>query len=320
MVLRVFVTQPDFTCILNHVHRLVITIQAPVGTGGRCANRVDDVKVIQTALNRFDPVDGGPSPRLDPDGNCGRLTKAAILHFQEKWKADLVPFKPDGVIDVNGPSIARLRKGAGAPASAASLLLRHRARIVEILTAVQAALTLANSALLNLDSLGIGRDALAKVERHFHVQTTNSPLHQLTLIQQIYLDMQRAIGHTPQGPALVLDEPPRIAVGSFMFAAAGGFRAHLPTDLLPNGLPPDSIYLCPRSRTLNTEAFSYALIHELSHFVGPETLGDVAYFHKDQQAYRNLTALQALQNADSYSQFAFDAVGKPDFRADLDRS
>jgi hypothetical protein len=266
---KVFVTQPDFTCVIHHVQPTAITIRAPVGDGARCTNLMADVKVIQTALNRFDPLDGGPSPRLVPDGICGRHTKAAILHFQKKWKDDLLPNKPDGVIDVNGPSIKRLRKGPGRPAAPSAQLLRHRARVIEMLTAARAALTLAKSSLQNTDALGFGKAALASVERHFHVQANRDPVQQITRIEQMFLSMQTAVGHTPQGPALLVDEPPRFAHGAFMFAHSGGWRAHSPNDSF-DGLPFDSIYLCPRSRTLKQEGFSYGLIHELSHFVSTD--------------------------------------------------
>ena len=37
------------------------------------------------------------------------------------------------------------------------------------------------------------------------------------------------------------------------------------------------------------------------------------YFFRTPAGYRRLTPDQALHNADSYAQFAYDAVGKPDF-------
>src|SRR5258708_4060479 len=161
---------------------------------------------------------GGPSPPLVPDGICGRLTKGAILDFQKKWKDDLLPFLPDGIIDKDGPTIKRLRQGPGASATPAQQFAAHRARV--------AALTLAKTSPLltgipsSLPSISdFSNAALEKVERHFHVRKTTNPLPQITRIEQVFLDMQRAIGHIPQGIVLFVDEPPSFAVGSFMFTA-----------------------------------------------------------------------------------------------------
>jgi hypothetical protein len=322
---KAFVTQADFTCRnigLKPFERPNVTISAPVGDGGRCKNRSDDVKTIQIALNSFSALDGGSSPSLVPDGICGRLTKAAILHFQKKWEADLSPFSPDGVVDIDGPTIKRFRKGAGTPATSAQQFAAHLARVTEIITTARAAITLArasqqltgmSSSLPSISDFSIA--ALARIERHFHVSKTSNPSLAITRVEQVYLDMQRAIGHIPQGVVLLVDEPPSFAVGAFMFTAGGGYRHHLPGDVF-NGtnLPIDSIYLCPRSRTLIGDNFVYAIIHELGHYVGPDSSEDFAYFHKDPQKYRNLTPEFAFRNADCYSQFAFDAVGKRDFK------
>ena len=104
-----------------------------------------------------------------------------------------------------------------------------------------------------------------------------------------------------------------------MFSFMGGYHRRLlnPGDSPPvsDGIDTTSIYFCPAARTLNGEAFAYAMTHELAHYVGPMENGidDNAYFHKTPDKYRNLTPTAAFHNADSYAQFAFDAVGKPDF-------
>ena len=67
-------------------------IAAPVGLGARCRrckNIRDDVKTVQRLLNRFPPLEGGPLPKLVPDGYVGPLTDKAIGHFQAKW--DIIP-------------------------------------------------------------------------------------------------------------------------------------------------------------------------------------------------------------------------------------
>jgi hypothetical protein len=118
---------------------------------------------------------------------------------------------------------------------------------------------------------------------------------------------------------LTADEPPSLAVSAFMFTFAGGYHLRGQDDTF-DGIPVGSIYLCPKSRTLGQGGFMYAMIHELAHFTGPTGNGiDNAYFHKDSQRYRNLSPDLAFHNADCYSQFPFDAIGKPNFNVELTR-
>lgn len=76
-------------------------IAASVGVGG--TNASADVKRVQELLNRFDPADGGPMPRLVVDGYIGPKTVAAINKFQTAhfgWQ--------DGRVDPGGPTIVEL--------------------------------------------------------------------------------------------------------------------------------------------------------------------------------------------------------------------
>ena len=78
-----------------------IEISASVGRGG--ANRADDVRTIQSALNSQDPIDGGPDIKLVVDGLVGPLTIAAIEKYQRRqlgWA--------DGRVDTDGPTIHAL--------------------------------------------------------------------------------------------------------------------------------------------------------------------------------------------------------------------
>ena len=58
------------------------SLTGSVGQGG--VNRADDVRNVQSRLNRVAPEDGGPDSMLDVDGLCGPLTRGAILHFQQR--------------------------------------------------------------------------------------------------------------------------------------------------------------------------------------------------------------------------------------------
>ena len=137
----------------------------------------------------------------------------------------------------------------------------------------------------------------------------------------MFLNMLTAIGYVPQGVVLAADEPPTIAQGSFMFTFPGGYSLRRPEHTW-EGIPVGSIYLCPKSRTLRDNGFTYAMLHELAHYTGPTANGvdDHAYFHKNPHRYRSLSAEEAFRNADSYSQFAFNVTGRPDFNIELDRT
>jgi hypothetical protein len=336
MSARISVLTANYTCSTSLAGQMasggfLVFIKAAVGPASppRCRNFADDVKAIQKALNRFSPLQGGPPVPLVVDGLFGPKTGGAIRHFQEKWELKPKNWQvPDGIVDPVGPTIERLRKGPGALANLPVAFLARIPRVMEIVTAARAVLTLAKSfyatppSISPLPSLSLfGRAAADKVDRHFHQNTLPNPVQRVEDVNKIFLGMQTAIGFVPQGVVLAVDEPPGIARGSFMFSFSGGYD-HRGINETWNGIPVGSIYLCPKSRTLTADAFAYAMIHELAHYVGPSIPGidDWGYFHKDATKYKNLSPHLALHNADSYSQFAFDAIGQADFNIELHRT
>jgi hypothetical protein len=73
--------------------------------GGK--NLPGDTRTVQELLNQVPASEGGPVPKLEPDGKCGPLTKAAIQKFQIKhfgWKG------ADGRVDPDGPTLAKLNE------------------------------------------------------------------------------------------------------------------------------------------------------------------------------------------------------------------
>jgi hypothetical protein len=72
-----------------------------VGFGG--LNRPTDVIVVQTLLNLVPQSQGGPSPRLPPDGVAGAPTLAAIRQFQERNLGSAT-----GRVDPNSATLQRL--------------------------------------------------------------------------------------------------------------------------------------------------------------------------------------------------------------------
>ena len=331
---RLLVMRGDFTCFsppsLGKGGTVVISAAVGAGSPPRVVNRNADVRAIQNALNKFEPIDGGPDPKLVVDGLIGPKTKAAIHQFQKKFnlhpKSSTVP---DDIVDPEGPTIRRLRKGPGAIPDLPGEFAARIPRLTEIITAARAVLLLAKTFIRppgGVPGLGTGKGSAQKVDRHFHTSKLRDPVTRLNEIDSIYLGMLTAIGFIPQGVILAQNEPPRVAEGAFMFTFMGGNRLRIrkPNEPAPTfeGLDVTSIYLCPRARTLNPDGFVYAMTHELAHFVGPTDngIGDNAYFHKTPDKYRNLSPIFAFQNADCYSQFAFDAIGKPDFNIEANAS
>ncbi|MCA9130096.1 MAG: hypothetical protein KDB22_23575 [Planctomycetales bacterium] len=78
-------------------------IARSVGKNGR--NDYSDVLKVQNRLNEFIDARTLDLLRLDPDGDCGKLTTAAICLFQELY---LNHKHPDGRIDVGGPTLDKL--------------------------------------------------------------------------------------------------------------------------------------------------------------------------------------------------------------------
>lgn len=85
-----------------------VSISGSVGSG--CANHYADVQKIQQALNVFPQHWGGPSPKLNPDGDCKGLTVGAIENLQRwqfGWK--------DGKIGPGGVTLARINEMLASP-------------------------------------------------------------------------------------------------------------------------------------------------------------------------------------------------------------
>lgn len=87
---------------------MAVTISSSVGSG--CANHYGDVVKIQTALNLLPQHWAGPSPKLNPDGDCKLLTISAIenlQHWQFGWK--------DGKVAPGGVTLRRLNDMLASP-------------------------------------------------------------------------------------------------------------------------------------------------------------------------------------------------------------
>jgi len=88
----------------------VVTIKSSVGSGG--VNREADVRAVQELLNRFIDDAELDGPRLEPDGDCGRLTRGKIRLFQAVF---LGHKSPDGRVDKDGPTLKALNDATTQP-------------------------------------------------------------------------------------------------------------------------------------------------------------------------------------------------------------
>ena len=330
MALGPLVLGDGFTCSVcsnPQQHGSSISIRSGVGDWPppRCQNYKDDVAKIQAALNRFSPAEGGPTPPLKADGIIGPKTKAAIYQFQRKW--NLTPDnsdKADGVVDVKGYTLQRLSGGPGRPIDLPTEFATRIPRALEIITATRAAMMLARNYFQRPNNGGpfpslnsIGKQQADRLDRHFRIRQTANPIRRIDEIEAVYLQMQRAIGYIPVN--FIVEEPANIAVGAYMFVFWGGFYRRNPNDNW-NGLHKGKLYLCARARTLGEEAFAYSIIHELAHYVGPMVesyntggIDDHAYYHRNPAKFESLNSELRFRNADNYSQYAFDVIGKPGF-------
>ena len=304
-----------------------LAIVSAVGAGfpPRCLNRPDDVRKIQTALNRFSPGEGGPVEKLVADGIAGKLTKAAIRRFQTEAVSGIKG--ADGIVDIDGPTIRRLRAGpaAGVISNAPAVFLAELPGLIRTVTAAQAALSLASARLDLPEPLGSVPSAL---EKHFHTKTASQKRSTIPIVQRVYSRIQAAIGHLPVGRVLAVDAPPGapgIVAADLMVTFAGGFN--LPFDPVTKrvrqweGLDTDRIYITPKGRRMTLEQFRYCMLHELAHFVSGDGLPlmdhDFAYFHINRKKYDALDNLLCIRNADCYSRFAFEVIGRGDLKLPL---
>ena len=342
-----FVLRSAFTCACDlaapeGAGLLLVSLSAAVGDAPapRCPNRPADVRAVQEALNHFAPADGGPSPALVVDGVCNAPTRRAIRAFQRRWATCGLAggTERDGVIDVDGPTLARLREGPAGPTSAgvgdgagASGAARARAvrpRVLELIASARAVLSVAAARYKRVplagDVANLARAdaAVAKAERHFHAGQTRDPAARLARVDGVFQLMQTALALSADG-VVAAAAPPADDPHALASAWAGGFH----TGATPCGGGSaafqhgaaagrmDAIRLYPAAAGLDGDALAYALVHALAHHVAPTSapIVDLAAWHRAPDAYAALGPAEALRNADSYAQFAFDAAGRGGF-------
>lgn len=305
-----------------------LKISGSVGEGG--TNLSDDVRTIQKALNQVPEEHGRPVPLLEVDGVAGKLTKGAIMKFQQRqfgWS--------DGRIDPDKTTLKRLSElqpGAGAGPLPARVLLVHstlplaRQLVRSALRAVELSLDLVEGRATGfVRPLAASKFATLNVFFHIDRLSKSQQRRALERMLKVFTDMRTVIGIN--GPLItegsgVIQPDPLKQPNLYAFTYFGGFtrrdklgRPKMSRDDNYEGLNlrQDAMYFSTGLDGATPDVAAFTLVHELAHWVGPEVdqpqrIADHSYAHKS--GFFNLAPEIALQTADSYSMFAVAAAGK----------
>lgn len=321
-----------------------IVISASVGISS--TNRANDVGVIQDALNRVSPAEGGPSPLLVRDGICGPKTKNAIQQFQLKqfgWSG------ADGKINPGGQTITRLNElvGGGAkrpmdsnggyPAvddEKADELFKA-AMTVGLTRAkswIRAAQTNLDIALAYVDQPNTPgafqvfsrEERMRLANRYFRIDDFTPSLRRMMLqrVQHVYTTMLRVF-ERPGGlwgeKAFEIDSTGIVLKQSKTATAhtnLGGFYKSGKESPFQKGQRADSIYFVRQNIAYfyDQDKGTKTIVHELAHFCGDYRIGwDIddfgAYGEPEVPRVARLSPWERVHHADSYARFA-RAAGK----------
>jgi hypothetical protein len=297
-----------------------IELREPVGLiGGSEGNVLSDVIVVQDALNRVTPQQGGPSPKLVVDGECGPLTIAAIKKFQIKqfgWS--------DARIDPNKKTIKRLAQIRGGLTSiATSKVISMLGEALSLVKAAQTNLLMALPMVDQKASPGnfsfIGREErMRHANRHFDVDKSPDPRGTLRTLLTVYdtmLSIFNSWRGDPTGETVFRPDPRGHTVRAYAWGAGWYRNGEIDEKY---GMPKNYVYIGEKLEYDSLEACAFCIVHELAHFVGSSyNFGDISdngrsYGWYDNPCIQRLTPHQKVRNAENYSNFAFDLkYGRP---------
>lgn len=321
-----------------------IVISASVGISS--TNRANDVGVIQDALNRVSPAEGGPSLLLVKDGSCGPKTKNVIQQFQLKqfgWSG------ADGKINPGGQTLTRLNElvGGGAirpldsnggyPAVAdeeADKLFKTAMTggLISAKKWIRAAQTNLDIALSYVDQPNtpgafqvFGREERMRLaNRYFKIDEFSGSQRRLMLqrVRLVYTTMLQ-IFERPGGlwgeKAFEIDSTGIVLKQSKTAIAhtnQGGFFKGGKQSPFQKGQRVDSIYFVRQNIAYfsDQDKGTKTIVHELAHFCGDYRMGwDIddfgAYGEPEVPRVARLSPWERVHHADSYARFA-RAAGK----------
>jgi hypothetical protein len=261
--------------------------------------------------------DGGANPFLKVDGLCGPKTTSAIAHFQRRrfgW-ADFViePFKQTiGRLNLLMANVIQQ------PPSMADLIRLWGLDPDQVLPDISESFQRARNWILAARAALLSLSADALLERYFLIGSQASPDTARGYISFIFDQMQRVFAR-PGGlwgaqtfqPEPVLSNPGN----NIAWCEGGGFylqgqsvRAQHNVTHQVIVLRRDEIHVTWRFVITGSVQRSYAIVHELAHFVSTSpTITDNGYYHREPRA-QDLPADQRLNNADCYAMLAYDAA------------
>jgi hypothetical protein len=307
-----------------------VKLLASVGRGG--VNGPADVRKVQGALNKISAIEGGSTEQpLAVDGLRGSLTQAAIDHFQETQFGKNHKFC-DGRIDALGPTIHRMNELIQARTVdpfRIPILVSFVTQATQAVLAAQANITMARPFVGILPNAqgsipSLGRSArLRLVNRHFDLDKHPKPGAVLNDIEALFRLMQTILTGKPfpnsddpfgqnGNSFFVLDPIPDIMDSqATAYTEYGGFHTPNTTDTWL-GLRNDRIYVCTGYSSQSSEFKLRVILHELAHFVGNPNpsagIGDYGYGIVTDPKMRKLVPSQKTHNADSYANFAMEAL------------
>jgi len=292
-------------------------IEIGASVGERAANRFEDVRTIQDALNQVPVGKGGPEPPLKVDGLCYGKTLAAIRRFQKvgcgfKW--------PDGRVEPNRRTHQELGRYFVPANPYVTPLAYHKLKEVE--RWIDAALRVVVSAEDTVRGARFVSPAgYAMVDEYFHIDelTTQRKLGALQRLRDTYMKMKVCVGHdsalTRPGTGFIQEDRKTSDVPAYTFS--GGFERRRASGLPPMSwedyahdhpnIRQDTVVLCPRMLSGGSEGYLVrVIVHELAHFCGPsvgdQAIGDHGYQGKP--GFKTLSHRLAMRTADCYSTLA----------------
>ena len=166
---------------------------------------------------------------------------------------------------------------------------------------------------------------IAVLNENFHLDRSSDPLRDLDAIIAVYRDIQLVVAHVPRGPNQksafgFIDAAKTRKHGRSLygFCRAGAWK-YSQGQTTEDGVRLDTVYLTHKVFTGANGIFQYVVLHEVAHFVGGrhgdiDCIRDQAYFHLDPARYERLSTYEAMTNADSYAQYAWQVNHRSHFR------
>ena len=240
--------------------------------------------------------------------------------FQKKQFPTL---PPDGVVDPDRRTLYVLNS-FGSPGVDGVLVAKATAGLATVRAYLAKTIMVLESIRMGLSlpsSLFGNKAAIAVLNENFHLDRSTDQMRDIDLILTTYRDMFTVTAHIPRGPNQksafgFIDASPTPIHGkpNFAFAYGGGWKYRQgfsgKDPDFANKIRADMIYVTHALLNGNSGIFTYAIIHELAHYVGGKNgdidyIDDRAYFHRNRKRYDSLNTYEAYTNADSYAQYAW---------------